>query len=101
LSREFKGKKIIVWPSYIDSSCSRGKGRKIPLSEAVKRPKVDEIVKAAKMLGLEPLILEKKYPRLWFKDTKCIVVNKVKSKLHTLIMISRKIKELRETTSKS
>ena len=95
MRKEYKGKRIIIWPSYIDSACSRGKGRKIPLKEAVKSPKIDEIVKAAKILGLNPLISEKRYPKSWFRDTKCVVVNKVKSKLYTLILISRKIKELR------
>jgi len=46
LSRKYKGKYIIVWLSNIDSAKTRSKGRKIPLKDAVKSPKLKELVEA-------------------------------------------------------
>jgi signal recognition particle subunit SRP19 len=96
-SRELKGKKIIIWPVYIDSSKSISEGRKIPLKYAVKNPTLDEIVEAAKILNLNPIIERKSYPRLWWSERVCVIVDKIKSKRTTLIEIAETIKKLRES----
>jgi signal recognition particle subunit SRP19 len=95
-SREFKGKRVVLWPSNINSSVSVSRGRKIPLRHAVKDPTIEEIVKAAEKLGLDPAIEDKAYPSAWWTERRRVVVNKVGSKRRTLILIAERIKSLRE-----
>ncbi len=94
-SREYKGRRMVMWPVNLDEKASRGMGRKIPKSKAVANPKIQEIVEAARLLGLNPEIEEKAYPREWWTYTARVVVDKVGSKRRTLIAIAEKIKELR------
>ncbi|KSW11846.1 signal recognition particle [Pyrodictium occultum] len=96
MSREYKGRRVVVWPVYIDSSASRGEGRKVPLRDAVRKPRVEEIVKAAQRLGLNPEVEEARYPRSWWENTKRVVVDKMGSKLNTLKAIAAEIRKLRE-----
>ena len=95
MSRELKGKKIVVYPQYIDSTKSRSQGRKLSLEDSVRKPSIDEIYEAAKELGLNPVIDEGRYPKSWWEDSGRVFVDKIDSKLKVLRMISRKIKELR------
>lgn len=97
MSREYKGKRIVVWPSYIDELASRGEGRRISRSLCVKRPTVEEIRQAALALGLEPVVEEKPYPRSWWLVRARVVVNKAGTKRATLEMIARKISEMRRS----
>ncbi|AEM39836.1 Ribonucleoprotein complex SRP, Srp19 component [Pyrolobus fumarii 1A] len=96
MSREYRGKRVVVWPSYIDASKSRGQGRKIPRKDAVPRPRVEEIVEAAERLGLNPEVEEARYPRAWWEDRQRVVVDKLGSKLETLKAIAREIRRIRE-----
>jgi len=48
--------KLRVWPVYFDASVSRGEGRRVPRSKAVRDPKAEDIEKAAKKLGLNPIL---------------------------------------------
>ena len=96
MSREYRGKRVVVWPVYIDSSASRGEGRKIPLRDAVRRPRVEEIVEAAERLGLHPEVEEARYPRNWLDQKKRVIVDKAGSKLETLRLIAREVARLRE-----
>lgn len=95
MSREYKGKRIVVYPQYIDSRKSRNEGRRIPLSYAVPSPRVEEIVRAAEKLGLNPVIEESKYPREWWTSEERVIVDKKNSKLKTLKLIAEKINEMR------
>lgn len=96
LSREYKNKRIVIWPVYIDSTASRSEGRKVPQRFAVRKPRPEEIAEAAERLGLNPVIEESRYPREWWEYTKRVVVDKVDSKLKTLKMIGLEVKRLRE-----
>jgi len=95
LSRKYKGKYIVVWLSNIDSAKTRSKGRKIPLKEAVKPPKLKELVEAAKELGILVEVEEKKYPKKWWKERSRILVLKTKRKIELLRELASKIKEIR------
>jgi signal recognition particle subunit SRP19 len=100
LSKDYRGKKIVVYPQYIDSTKSRSNGRRIPLKDALPHPSIEEIVEAADKLGLNPLLEEdKKYPREWWSSTGRVIVDKRGSKLETLRLIARKIREIRGITS--
>jgi signal recognition particle subunit SRP19 len=50
---------LIVWPAHLDSSKTRGQGRRLPVSRAVKTPSAKEIWQAAMTLGYSPEITEK------------------------------------------
>ena len=50
--------KYVIYPLYFDSAVSRLNGRKVAKKHAVEKPSLENIAKAAKSLGLNP-ILEK------------------------------------------
>jgi len=94
LSREYKGEKVVIYPSYIDSRKSRSEGRKIPVRDAVPNPSIDEIVKACQRLGLNPSIEEKTYPRL-HRSRGRIIVDKKMRKTDILRSVAREIRKTR------
>ena len=51
-------KKFVIYPIYFDKTISKISGRKVSLKNAVEKPNIEEISKAAKSLGLNP-VLEK------------------------------------------
>lgn len=96
MSREYKGERITIYPQYLDSTKSRRLGRKLSKSDAVPKPSVDEIVAAARDLGLDPIVEEnKQYPRDPWSYDKRVVVLKKESKLSVLRRIAKRIKEHR------
>lgn len=97
MSKDYKNKRIVIYPAYIDSSLSRKEGRRVPKSIAVYNPRIEEIIKAAEELGLNPIVEDSMYPKLWWKYKARIVVDKVCSKQRILKMIAEKIKELRRS----
>ncbi|MEM0380404.1 MAG: signal recognition particle protein Srp19 [Desulfurococcaceae archaeon] len=99
MSREYRGSRIVIYPQYIDSNRSRSEGRRVSLKYAVPNPRVDEIIRAAELIGLKPIVENKKYSREWWGSSQRIVVNKKGSKLKTLVEIALKIKEYRQKTS--
>ncbi len=59
-------KRQVLWLDYFNSSLSREKGRRIPLDIAVKDPKLEELIEAAKRLGYSPEPETVKHPkRMW------------------------------------
>ncbi len=83
------GRKIAIYPAYLDSRRSRKEGRRVPLSLAVKGPTIEEIYKAAKRLKLNPVMEpEVKYPRTWFFESGRVMVLKIGSKQKTLRLIA-------------
>ncbi len=86
---------MVIYPAYLDSTLSWREGRRVPRSLAVRNPSVEEIVKAAEELGLNPVVEEARYPRLWWRYRYRVVVDKVASKQEVLRMIARKIIEYR------
>lgn len=85
--------KYVIWPVYFDKSASRLSGRKVAKKYAVEKPSIADIAKAAKSLGLNP-VLEKSaaYPSHPFKKEGRILVDKkdVKSKL--LVQIANRLR---------
>jgi len=84
--------KYVVWPIYFDRSVSRLSGRKVAKKHAMDKPTAENISKAAKSLGLNP-ILEKNcaHPsRTWKKEGR-ILVDKKGSKSKTLVQIANRI----------
>ena len=84
--------KYVVWPIYFDKSVSRLSGRKISEKNAVDKPSIEAISKAAKSLGLNP-ILEKNssYPSKHWKKEGRILIDKKDSKNKLLIKIANRL----------
>lgn len=98
MSRDYVGERTVVYPVYIDKTLSRRKGRRLSLAHAIPNPTVDEIFRAAELLGLEPIVEERKHPRDTYKYAKVVVVRKKHSKHLTLVNLAMKVKELRKSS---
>lgn len=54
----------VIWPAALDSTLSRGEGRRVSLELAVEDPTVDEIATAVQQVGYDAVIeREMTYPR--------------------------------------
>ena len=93
--------KWVIWPVYLDANESKKKGRKLPQSYALKDPKTEEIYRAAKTLGLNPVKEEKAYPKRWWRKDGRVLVDKKDRKLTVLTQIAAGIKQNRLTNNKS
>jgi signal recognition particle subunit SRP19 len=88
--------KAIIWPVYIDSKKTKNEGRKIPMVDSVSSPKLREISRAAKKLGLNPEVEKNKsYSRSWWEVSGRVAVDKTLPKREILIKISKMIKGTR------
>jgi len=83
--------KYVIWPIYFDKSVSRLSGRKVSKKYAVEKPSAENIVKAAKSLGLNP-VFEKDvaHPSKNWKKEGRILVDKKDSKAKLLIKIANR-----------
>ncbi|MCX6670614.1 MAG: signal recognition particle protein Srp19 [Euryarchaeota archaeon] len=82
----------MIYPIYFDRSISRLKGRKVSQKHAVEKPSLENIAKAAKSLGLNP-ILEKNGTHSstpWKREGRILIEKKgPKSKL--LLQLSNRL----------
>jgi signal recognition particle subunit SRP19 len=89
--------KAVIWPVYIDSTKTKGEGRRVPQEYAVKSPKLREISNAAAKIGLNPEIEKgKSYPRSWWEISGRVMVDKNLPKQEILLKISKMIKASRK-----
>ena len=101
MSKKYKGKYIVIWASNIDSTKPRSTGRKIPLKYAVKSPKKEELIEAAKELRIfVDFEDDKLYPKNWFYEKGRLIVKKVDRKIEVLRKIAEKINEIRSKRKK-
>ena len=85
----------ILWTVYFDANKSRGNGRKVPKSMAVKSPTIDELVKAVSNLGLEfEAYADKKHPSNWFDGPHGYVAVRKRGGLKKRELIKALAKEL-------
>jgi signal recognition particle subunit SRP19 len=91
-----KQNKIFLWSIYFDLNKSRSAGRRVPKKLAVSSPKLEEVQRAAKRLGLQPEIApDAAHPNSpWFK-TGLILLPKTESKSATLKKIGEQLSILR------
>ena len=92
-----KESKLVIWTEYFHSNLTRASGRRIPKKLAVPTPKIEVIAKAAKSLGLKPIIeKDKSYPRRWWYKTpgRILVTRKGLPKSKVLINIAKRMKKL-------
>jgi len=96
MSRDYKGKRIVVYTSYLDSDLPRRLGRRLRREEAVPKPSIREIYEAAESLGLNPVLEEEaRHPSTWFTHRGRVIVDKAGSKQETLRLIASRIREAR------
>ena len=88
---------LIIWPAHLDSSKTRGQGRRLPVSRSVKQPSMKEIWQAAMTLGYSPETKEKAAPSFspWDK-TGYVTVKKAASRTVVLKAISSEIVKTRQ-----
>ncbi len=82
----------VIYPLYFDRSLSRLKGRKVSQKHAIEKPSLENIAKAAKSLGLNP-VLEKNAAHSsapWRREGR-ILVEKKGSKRKLLLQISSRL----------
>jgi signal recognition particle subunit SRP19 len=86
-----KEKFIVLYPEYFNSKYSRSEGRKVPRKLAKKSPTVEDIEKAAKAIGLSPIVeKDKSYPRTWNKKRGRVLIKKKKmNKTELLLKIAQ------------
>jgi signal recognition particle subunit SRP19 len=84
--------KYILYPLYFDSSISRLKGRKVPKKHAVEKPTSENIAKAAKSLGLNPILeKDKMHSSTPWKHEGRVIVDKKGPKTKLLIQIANRL----------
>jgi signal recognition particle subunit SRP19 len=90
--------KIIIWPTYFDSTKTRTDGRRIPKSLAVPSPKILEIKDAAEKIGLEcELVGDAGYPKTPWLKTGMLLVKKKESKDQIAKRIAKQLLKIRST----
>jgi signal recognition particle subunit SRP19 len=82
--------KYVVYPVYFDKTVSRIKGRRVPLKYAVEKPSIDDILKATKSIGLNPIVEKESChsSRPWRQEGR-ILIEKKDSKNKLLIQIAK------------
>uniref|UniRef100_A0A7C4F911 Signal recognition particle 19 kDa protein n=1 Tax=Thermofilum pendens TaxID=2269 RepID=A0A7C4F911_THEPE len=88
----------VIWPAYFDAAHPRSKGRKVPLSLAVERPSLSELVEAARAAGYAQVVAEEqaRYPAYWYEQPGRIIVKSSDKKSEVIKKIARALIELRK-----
>jgi signal recognition particle subunit SRP19 len=88
---------IVIWPSHIDSTKTRGQGRKLPIPRSINQPNLREIIQAATTLGYGPEHTEKSaQPSLHWEKVGYVTVKKNGSKAVMLKSIAGEIVKMRQ-----
>jgi len=84
--------KYVVYPLYFDKTVSRSDGRKVAKKHAVEKPNIEVISKAAKSLGLHP-VLEKdsSHPLRYWKKEGRVLIDKKDAKSKLLVQIASRL----------
>ena len=92
--------KIIIWPTYFDSTKTRNDGRRVSRNLAVPFPKIIEVKEAAEKLGLtHELVDNVGYSKTPWLKTGMILVKKKGSKGQVVLLIARQLMKMRSTPS--
>ena len=96
-----KRKKIIIWPTYFDSSKTRKEGRKVPKSAAIPNPNLRELQAAAQKLGLKPEAeVNSSYPIVPWRKTGRILIQYKGTKMQALTKIAEEMVSIRQQEKK-
>lgn len=96
-----KQQKIVVWPSYVDSSKTRREGRRVSKGAGVPNPTLAELLNAAEKLKLKPEAeAEVAHPSCPWRRTGRMTLQKKGTKTQTVSAIAREIGAMRQQTKK-
>jgi signal recognition particle subunit SRP19 len=91
-----KRNKILLWPNYFDSEKTRKQGRRVPKNFAVPSPKLDELQRVAKRLGLNPEVVSNAaHPYSSWNRTGLLIIPKIEDKGIILKKIAKELLNLR------
>ena len=91
-----KKNKIIVWSIYFDANKTRTEGRRVSKNLAVSTPKIGELQRATKRLGLQSEIISNAaHPSSPWQKVGLLVIPKTESKNETLKKIAKELFDLR------
>lgn len=92
-----KQNKIFLWPAYFDSNKTKREGRRVQKKFAVSAPKLEELQRAAKRLGLQfTVVSDAAYPSSSWRRTGLLLVSKKETKGVTLTKIAKELVKLRK-----
>ena len=90
-------KPVVIYPEYFDHRLKRSEGRKVPLSEAVKSPNIEELSSILSNLGCDFQISTCSHPSNWSKTEGSLKVNADFSKTQLIHKLGSSLKKLRQT----
>ena len=91
----------VIYPEYFDINLSRSDGRKVAKKYAVQSPRLEDLTRAAKAVGLRPIVEENvSYPGKWWKKSGRILVPKNMKKSQMLIKMGTKMKKMKRPEQK-
>ena len=88
---------LVIYPEYFDFNLKRSQGRKVPLTQSVKKPTTDELFIVSKPLVTSVEKSEKSYSGNWVSNSGSLKVNYDGSKTSLLHSIGQGLKDLRKT----
>ena len=90
-------KPAVIYPEYFDYRLKRSEGRKVPLSEAVKSPKIEELSSILSNLDYDFQISKASHPGNWAKTGGSLKVNVKFSKTQLIHKLGSSLKKMRHT----
>ena len=90
-------KPTVIYPEYFDIKLKRSEGRKVPASEAVKSPSIDELSIILSNLGCDFQLSKGCHPGNWSNAGGSLKVNVDYSKTQLIHKLGSSLKELRHT----
>ena len=90
-------KPIVIYPEYFDYNLKRSEGRKVPLSEAVRSPKIDELSSLLSKIGCNFQTSKSNHSGNWSNLSGSLKVNTDLSKTQLIHKLGSSLKELRQT----
>jgi signal recognition particle subunit SRP19 len=93
--------RFVVWLDYFNSELKRSEGRRVPLSSAIRSPKLSELEQACTRLSLLPQPQVARYPRAVRRDSGYVSVKKEDAKQKIILRIARELSIVRGENPKS
>ena len=86
--------RIVIWPEYFDVNLTRNEGRRVPKDLAVSSPSTDDVFRACRKLKLDPeILLEKSYPRNWYRSKGMVKISPKYPKSTSIKYIAKRLKK--------
>lgn len=93
--------KMVVWPSNLDSTKTRRSGRKLPKSQAVQSPRLEELNEAAKTLAIDhEIVIGKSRPPSWWEKGGYIILTKSEPRSAAIQSLASEVRKLRASREK-